>query len=405
MTFPFRLQARPSQAGPSSKAASAIGEAAAPYLAKLPLTGQGKWLGGVLGSAAVGAPTAGVAAYGHEAGLTPDWSDIGQQATIGGALSAGGGMLGGVVGRGGQEALQQPPMPSAADLLATSKGGYKKAGDVLYDNADIRQGATNAINEIMQQPARIARNGQGALTALDKIGNNYALGPGVQSGEDLKDFIGSLKTVKTGDDVDVAGRIGQKHMQNVLDNVTPITSGGQTPGVLGAGAAAVKEGDQAFGRLQDLNTLGDEPTKAAIKEVQSNYQPGSPEYQASQNALKAMNPLVNWYAARHVAAPLVGGAVGAVQGYTNSAEGQDPYLNALWHAGEDAMLFEGGRKLVAARPQGAFDALRYAVGTGQTKLVPNPPLRNAAQTMLFNRGGSGTPNPLQALLFNLGAVY
>jgi len=259
----------------------------------------------------------------------------------------------------------------------------------------------------MQQPARIARNGQGALTTLNKIGGDYALGPGVQSGEDLNDFIRGLKTAKTGDDVDVAGRIGQKHMQNVLDNVTPITSGGQTPGVLGAGAAAVNQGNRAFGRLQDLNTLGDQPTKAAIKEVQSNYQPGSPEYQASDTALKAMSPLVNWYAARHVAAPLVGAGVGAVQGYTNSAEGQDPYMNALWHAGEDAMLFEGGRKLVAARPQGAFDALRYAVGTGQAKLVPNPPLRNAAQTLFFNRGGSGNEpsNPLQALLFNLGAVY
>jgi hypothetical protein len=387
--LPISLAGSAVTGGPELKAAGAIGEAAAPYVAKLPFTGEGKWLSGVLGSAAVGAPTAGVAAYGHEAGLTPDWSDIGQQAAIGGALSGGLATLGGVVSRGGQAAQQQPPMPSAADLQATMQGGFKKAGNVLYDNADIRQGATNAISEIMQQPARIARNGQGALTTLNKIGNNYALGPGAQSGEDLADFIRDLKMKNTGDNVDVAGRIGQKHMQNVLDNVTPITSGGQAPGVPGAGAAAVNEGNQAFGRMEDLERLGDQPTKAAIVKTQSNYQPGSPEYQASQNALNAMNPLVNWYAARHVAAPLVGAAVGGIQGFTNSAEGQDPYLNALWHAGEDALLFEGGRKLVAARPQGAFDALRYAIGTGQTKLVPNPPVRNALQTLLFNRGGGG----------------
>jgi hypothetical protein len=321
--------------------------------------------GNVAGSAAEGASANYVSALGH--GASPD--QAAQQGLQGAAIGAPTGALSGILGRA--FAGPGPTIPSAADLETTSKAGFAKAGNVLYDNADVRQAATNAIDEINQAPARIARNGQGALSALDKIGNNYALGSGAQSGEDLNDFIKSLKAPKTGDDVDVAGRIGQKHMQNILDNTTPVVSGGQVPGVPGAGATAINQANQAYGRSQDLARLQDSNlTQAMVKKTQGYWDPDTPEYQSLDALQKAMQPKFSWYGARHIAAPLVGAGLLGAGGYFYPAEGQSPYINAVRESLEGALLFKGLKAAAAPRPQGALNRAQYAVGTGQPYAAP-----------------------------------
>ena len=78
--IPVSLAGSAVSALPELKAASALGETMAP--------GVGNLLGGVLGSGAVGAGTSALGAYGHEQGWTPNMSDIGRQAAIGGGVGA-----------------------------------------------------------------------------------------------------------------------------------------------------------------------------------------------------------------------------------------------------------------------------------------------------------------------------
>ena len=52
--LPLSIASSAVTGGPELQAASKIGGAIAPILSKLPLTGAGEWLGGVLGSGAVG---------------------------------------------------------------------------------------------------------------------------------------------------------------------------------------------------------------------------------------------------------------------------------------------------------------------------------------------------------------
>jgi hypothetical protein len=369
----------------------------------------GGWLAGVGGAAAEGAGAGAVGAAGHD-------ESIGKGAIVGGLAGGAGGATGGVAGRGGALA----PAVDAATLLANKSGAYQQLGGVLYDNTDVRQAATNAINEIAQREPRIARNGAGALKALDDIGNNQALLPGAQSGEDINDFIRSLKKVNTGDSVDEAGQIGQRHMQGVLANSTPIVAGGQVPGQAGAGASALEAANTAYGRLQDTQRLADWQAKAAV--------PGAPDvgaqaasFLASQKGQKlaaqpgwanqadALSTLAetarpmqvtampSTFDIRHMAAPLVEGAVAGSLG--SAAEGHfDPQ-----HFAEEALIggltgyglhktipaIQGAAQQAAQNR--AIAAARVALSTGaqQSPVLPAAPWRDALRSLIYGQAARG----------------
>ena len=161
--------------GPELKAASAIGEAAAPYLAKLPLTGSGKWLGGVIGSGVVGAPMSGLAEYGHEAGWTPDASAIGKATVAGGALSAGTGMLGGVTGRGG--ALAAPVSEDALETAA--KIEYAPLDEyVFHGPSQIKPALDSVTNTMTQAEQDLAKQTMAKVNNL--ADTNLATGSDIQ---------------------------------------------------------------------------------------------------------------------------------------------------------------------------------------------------------------------------------
>lgn len=379
--------------GPLGKLTEGVSGVFAPYL--------GKWGGGVLGSGAItaGATATSEAASGE--GLSP--SDI--------AISGGIGLLSGVpggIGRGGRGGAS-PAAVDLATLKANKTGAYQKLGGVLYDNADVRQAATNAINEIGQREPRIARNGKGALDVLNEIGNNQALGKGVQSGEDINDIIRSLKKVNTGDAVDEAGQIAQRHFNSLLDNTAPITGGPSN-----SGRQALDEANEAYGRLQDTQRLADMQDKAATAGTDVGSQASSFLASAKgqklaaqpgwENQLGAFQRLADttakpdtipWYVKHFIIAPALGtGANELYAGFTGQERSPWEHLAADAAVGGGLMgasALGGGltARLNQAAQNRAIAAARVALSTGQKPALPAAPWRDALRALIYSRGASG----------------
>jgi hypothetical protein len=341
---------------------------------------------GALGGAAEGAAASGLGAAGHGGSL----SDVEGAAETGGATGAVAGGLGGAFSRG-----PKPQGPLGADLLATAKQNFGDADNILYNNADIRQGMMNARNEIGQQPNRVTRLGQGAL---DQIGDleGQALGRGAMSAADLNDYIKALHNTQTGDDVAVAGQIAQKHLNLILDQGQPIS--GQAAG---AGGATISAANNAFGRAADLDRLGDDPTqltKAAVSKTAGFYptvpggQPG-PEAQSLSALQGALQPPFNWWHVRHMAGPVLGASLGAAEGFFNPAEKQNPWLTAATQGLEGAALFSGlpagAAAIGRARAANALAGARYAIGTGQAAPAATlGPGGNALRNLILGQGAA-----------------
>jgi hypothetical protein len=383
--------------------AKALGEAAAPLAKLLPFTGQGNWLGGVLGSGAVGAGTSALGAYGHEQGWTPDVSDIGNAAKWGLGFGMLGGVPGGVVGRGG--AL--PAAVPTSTLAATQEQAFKDAGDVLFNNADIRQKATQALTDIGAAAPRVSIEGQGAQNVLNDL-TGEALGKGAMSAERVNDYINKLHNFNTGDAVPVAGQIGQGHLNDLLTNTTPALGG-----AAGAGADAVEAAKTATARFRDTSRLEEWQGNAAVAggpsvadqasswlrsaEGQRFAPPGSPLYDATNRLAGTPVPpklsaTPSAWDVRHVlshviepvALGITGGAAGGATGgwdLGHMAEGAGTALAGgyLVHKGLPAF-----QNLTRSGPyQAAQDAARVVASTGlrQAPIRPLTPVRDALRML------------------------
>jgi hypothetical protein len=398
------------------KGAATIGGAAAPYLAKLPLTGAGKWLGGVLGSGAEGAIAGGAGTLGHGGSA----SDAENAALWSGALGAGAGSLGGVVGRGGN----LPPAQTAQDLKDAAKQAYAPLSNVLYDAT---KEVHPAIDPIDAQNALRDWSGYKWNDATKTKGEiNTLLNKPQLSANDLQQSQSYLKGIAGDGRSDPNDALYAAHyagkLQGVLDNATPQTGVPQNwsnPTNAPSFASATKAaGDALHAKAQDVGRLDDWVAKAAVPQgpdvgsQASSYlrtgagqtfaPPGSAGYDAlSTLASTARAPDIaaapSAWDLRHMAHPLVGAALGGALGIGSEHELDPAHIAEAALGG--AALGYGLHKGVPA-VQGAFqratqqraiDAARVALATGQQQspLGAAAPFRDAVRKLIFGQASGG----------------
>jgi hypothetical protein len=389
--------------------AAKIGEAAAPYL--------GKWAGGVLGSGAEGALAGGTGALGH-GGST---SDAGNAALLGGALGAGAGTLGGVVGRGGT----LPTAPTADALSDAAKQAYAPLTNVLYDAT---KEVHPAIDPIDAQNALRDWSGYKWNDATKTKGEiNTLLNKPQLSANDLQQSQSYLKGI-AGDgrsdpnDALYAAHYAKK-LQDVLDNATPQTGVPQNwtnpTGAPSFAAATKAAGDALYSKAQDVGRLDDWIAKSKVPQgpdvgsQASSYlrtgagqtfaPPGSPGYDALSTLAKTsaapdVAAAPSAWDLRHMAHPLVGAALGGALNVGTEHDFDPAHIAEAALGG--AALGYGLHKGVPA-VQGAFqratqqraiDAARVALATGQQQspLGAVAPFRNAVRNLIFGQGAAGS---------------
>lgn len=397
---------------PELKAASAIGEAAAPYI--------GKWAGGVLGSGAVGAGTGALGAYGHEQGWTPNASDIERGAAWGVGLGALSGVPGGVV-RGGP----LPASVSADTLKAQAQAAYKPLDNILFNGnsevaprIDAVHAALDASGDILrEQRGTVGNPGLGKATMA--VVNDIAASPqvtakGIQAAQKQLDQIASRPTATDADKY-LAPQFSAA-LEDVMQNGLPQT--GVPAGVQPSGyAATVRDaGDVLHGRAQEIARLDRMVSKSKVTggpdvgtqassyltspQGQQYAPPGSPNYQAYDTlAGTAAKPeYIPWYLKHLVIAPAIATAAG--EGYR--AFSGDQHASPLEHLATDATLALGlmgtmkgysaaTGAMNRATQQRALDAARSTFSTGafQAPLDSGAAFRNAIRALVYRQGDVG----------------
>jgi hypothetical protein len=348
---------------------------------------------GALGGAAEGAAASGLGAAGHGGSL----SDVEGAAEMGGATGAVAGGLGGAFSRGPKPqapAVGQPQSSTgpATGMYASKVSAYAPLDNIYFDNPAY----SGAINQ--------------AQTAIGNVRDPQGLGVDLGIPKDVNDIVTKLyrEPVATGrviqqasQDLRSTGDWTAHRFADALDN-TLNTAQPMTGGQAGDAGAAKNAGDYLYGRINDLERLGDDPTqltKGAISKTASYYptQPGvqpGPEAQSLSTLQNAVQPPFNWWHVRHMAAPVIGAGLGAAEGFFNPAEKQNPYLTAATQALEGGVLFSGlpagAAAIGRARAANALAGARYAIGTGQAAPAATlGPGGNALRNLLFGPGASG----------------
>jgi hypothetical protein len=376
--------------GPMDPAAQMIGYMALPGRILGPLAGKvagAAGLTGLGGSIAAGglegAGAGGLGAKGHGG----DTGDIVKSALVGGV----GGALAGATGGMGSE-LKVPEVGSPQSSAGPATGMYaKKAQEyapldsIYFDNPTTSAALDQAGRTIkaVRDPAGLGADLNVPDDVSKQVGNIYS-NP-ISTGSNLQKASRNLR-----DSGDWTGHRYADALDNVLNNAQPL-QGGQA----GEAGAAKLAGDLWHQRIQDLERLGEDPsalTSVKIKQTQQFHKPDSIQGQTLSDLAAAIQPRFNFYAARHMAAPLVGAALGGAEGYLNPAEGQNPWVTAGKEALEGAAIFGGGKALAAARPKSALNAARYAIATGQPMTTATGRVGDYLANLLYGRLAGNQPN-------------
>lgn len=391
--------------GPLGELASGAGAAITPAV------GGSKWLGGVLGSAAVGGGSTAAGELGRNESLSP-W-DIG----IGTALGGASGAPGGVVGRGG---ALTPPI-SADDLHATAQQIYKPLDSIIFHtDSEVKpelDGFRSAIGNTTDLTNKRLGQASGTSAILEDLeGTPQLTGRNIQEAQRSLDKIASAPSSSV-QDQEYAPKL-KSALQNVMDNGLPfagVPAGNQAAGYAGL---VQKAGDLIHGRAEDVDTLntmiqksqsGNKPDIGAQMGAYMNsksgmgfIKPGTPQYDAA-NALSdtAQKPLTSgqgltmYDLKHHLMWPAIGlGGAGALS-LTGTEEGHQP---AWAQIPEDIAGLGAGfllkNRLGAAgmkAQQQALGAARTAFSTGQAQapVLPVAPFRDAMRSLLLSRGAAG----------------
>ena len=298
-------------------------------------------------------------------------------------------------------------------------------GDVLYNNADLRQAATQAMDAIRNAPNRVAEQGQGAIGALNSFGLK-TLGKGAQSSEDIQDLINSLKQSATGDKVPVAGQMAQDQLNNVLSTVQPAASPSHIPLAPGAGRTAIDDFNTAFGRWRDTDRIagqGGWESKAAVAggpgvdsqarsyllsdEGQRLAPQGSPQYDLYNTLAATAIASISCRGAaclasgtvRHVLQHAIEPAIMGIAAGGGEAAHGGGWGDILGATAAGGALGYGLHKGVPwvqsvgqqARQQAALDAAKVGTSLGQNvaPVAPLTPLRNAIRQLIYGGGTVG----------------
>lgn len=395
--------------GPELKAASAIGEAAAPYV--------GKWAGGVLGAGAAGASSSALGAYGHEGGWTPDTGDIEKAAAIGGGLGAGAGALGGVTGSGSGRTL--PPASTSADLRAQASAAYKPLDNILYDvNGAVKPELDAAESAIANSTDLTGAKRAEATATMNEVNDLRARAQ--LSASDIQAAQQRLGKIGRGSNLQDQQFAPQFHdaLQNVLEQGVPQTGVPQGAGP-GYAAGVKAAGDLLHGRAEDMGRLENWQQRAAVTggpDVASQARsfltspegqqfapppaPGAPP--SSAPAYSALNELagtaskpetIPWYVKHFMIAPAVGTI--ANEGYaalSGSEHSPTEHLAADLGIGAALMGASAGYsgltgQLNRLAQKRAIDAAGSTLSTGNyaAPLEANARVRNALQMLLLGR--------------------
>jgi hypothetical protein len=358
------------------------------------VTGASKaaqFAGSVGAGALEGTTAGGLGAAGHGG----DAGDI--------ALGAGVGALGGAAsgafgGSGPKPKVPDVGVPQSSTGPATGMYGQKVAAYAPLDPIAFNDHG-NALNQA-QGAIRAVRdpNGLGVDLGIPKdvndIVTNLSQSP-IVSGRNLQQAGQDLRA--TGD---WTGHRFADAIDTHLATAQPISINGVPTGQVGEAGAAKMAGDTLYGRINDLERLGTDPsqlTPGAVSKTASFYQPSpgaqpGPPAQSLTALQNAMQPPFNPWHIRHMAAPLVGAALGGAEGFFNPAEKQNPWLTAATQGLEGAALFSGvpaaGAALGKARTANALNAARYAIATGQPLRTTTGQVGDALSNLILGRGAT-----------------
>jgi hypothetical protein len=392
-------------AGPLGELASGAGGAITP------LVGGNKWLGGVLGSAAVGGGSTAAGEVGRNEALSP--SDIG----VGTLFGAAGGAPGGVVGRGGAVA---PPI-SADDLHAAAQRIYKPLDNIIFNSSSEvhpeLDAFKTAIGNTTDLTGKRLDQAKGTSAILDDLyGTPQLTGRNIQEAQRSLDKIASSPSSSV-QDQEYAPKL-KSALQNVMDNGLPfagVPAGNQASGYAGL---VQKAGDLIHGRAEDVDTLntmiqksqsGNKPDLGAQMGAYMNsksgmgfIKPGTPQYDAAnalsdtmQAPLTSGQGLTMWDLKHHLMWPGIGLAGAGALSLTGTEEGHQP---AWAQIPEDIAGLGAGfllkNRLNAAgmkAQQQALAAARTAFSTGnaQAPVLPDAPFRDAVRRLIFGQGAAG----------------
>jgi hypothetical protein len=396
----------------------------------------GSYLAGVGGAAGEGAIASGVGAAG-EGGSA---KDIAKAAGIGALGGAGGGALGGVVGRGG---TLTPAIPEA-DLRSAATAAYAPLDAIVFHGPSqvtpafdaVKRTMTDAEQDLAKSTIAKANKLAGVTdpnTGVVKGGVGFATGADLQSYQRLfKDLAQS----GTAEDRQFAPKFHDA-LEDIMQNTTPVgrnVTPGQgmsfmPPGNLGApgfaagdAAAARDAGNIPFGRAEDLNRLQGWEAKSAVAggpdvggqasawlrspEGQTFAKPGTPQYNAINN-LAATNAgpdlaAPSAFDIRHAIHPLATAVGSGLVGGAGAqlAEGHfDPAhlaMETALGAGLGYGLHAGipwatKRYIQGPAQQRALDAARSTLSTGQYQapVLPEASFRDAIRSLIFGQGAAG----------------
>lgn len=410
---------------PELKAASAIGEAAAPYI--------GKWAGGVLGSGAVGAGSGAAGAYGHEAGWTPDAGDIEKGAAIGGGLGAAAGTLGGVVGRGGT----LPTSPTAQSYFDQAEQAYKPLDNILYDGKSVVHPEIDAAENAIANSTDLTGQQRKLATTTMGIVDDLRARPQL-SARDIQSAQIRLNTAANRGTIQDQQFAPQFHdaLQNVLEQGVPQTGVPQGAGP-GYAAGVKAAGDFLTGQGKDMQRadvwnqvgatpagkdigaqagswLSDQAARAAANKPGVWAEPGSPYYDATTALAKTTGqptPL-SWYAKHFFLTPLAVTAAGEGLNAVSGGEGtgHQPWYDRMAEEGAAGLALGGGTAAYkawtgasnVAEQQAAEAALRQSIASRTMQnpvgtyapiapIAPEAPWRAALRNLIYGQAARGRP--------------
>ena len=353
-----------------------IADTAAPYLSKLPLTGTGKWLGGVIGGGTEGVGATEAGSYGR----------TGQGASTGELLlGAAQGLPGGVASRTGNAVK---PLDEAT-LTAAHEATRVPMRAVQFKPNDVNSAINGAISGLTgPQRGGLSPDMQNLISNFKK-----EISSGNASADDINGYARGIFTgVKNDADYAMAGKFRDAMNNDVMARTMPTSNHS-----LGEAANMNADANQAFARLKDSEWLSNTNILKAPGEAATRL--ADPTKLYGPNERDALGNLADFApksrAQTTPTSPLSGGA----QGFRDAAAGIAS--DKLAPAGVGWLL--GGHPLAGmltgvltktgigaykgyqgSRIQQAIDAAHATLTTGQ-KLSPSDyikpaVIRDAART-------------------------
>ena len=359
-----------------------IADTAAPYLSKLPLTGAGKWLGGVIGGGTEGVGATEAGSYGR----TGEGASTGQL-----LLGAGLGLPGGVASRTGNAVA---PLDEAT-LEAAHEATRVPMRAVQFDPKTVN-GAIEGAKSALTGPER-----GGLSPDMQNIIANFKkeISDGNASADDLNGYArGVFSAVKNNADYRMAGKVRDALNNDIMARTMPTSNHS-----LGEAANMNADANQAFARLKDSQWLSNTDILKAPGEAATRLADPTKIY--GPNERDALGNLADFAPKGRAQTTPTSSGAGAWQGAKNAATGiaADRLAPGAigWALGGlpggigsmlTSIIAKGGvgayKGYRGSEIKGAIDAAHASLTTGQ-KLSPSDYINPATIRPAVRTGATG----------------